>query len=205
MRTFFLTTLILLSFTIGRSQDFYPSHWFTGFKNPELNLLIRGVGLGKYTSAAIEYPGVKLVKLRKSESANYLYLDLRIDPTAKPGTMKIVLKGGADFDARTLTYQLKSRSSENGKSRVLGVRAEDFLYLIMTDRFANGDPNNDVIPGYLDQKCDRRENNVVAQLAFQAHYRRTINYCGQGSQNPWRLRVFAKCAWTRGLADSSSR
>ena len=157
MRTFFLTTLILLSFTIGRSQDFYPSHWFTGFKNPELNLLIRGVGLGKYTSAAIEYPGVKLVKLRKSESANYLYLDLRIDPTAKPGTMKIVLKGGADFDARTLTYQLKSRSSENGKSRVLGVRAEDFLYLIMTDRFANGDPSNDVIPGYLDQKCDRSD------------------------------------------------
>ena len=115
------------------------------------------MGLGKYTSATIEYPGVKLVKLRKSESANYLYLDLRIDPTAKPGTMKIVLKGGADFDARTLTYQLKSRSSENGKSRVLGVRAEDFLYLIMTDRFANGDPSNDVIKGYRDSLCDRSD------------------------------------------------
>lgn len=157
MRTRVLTSFLLLFVTIAQSQSIYPSHWFVGFKNPDLNLIIRGAGMGKYTSATIQYPGVKLMKLRKSENANYLYLDLRIDPTAKPGTMKIVLKGGPEMDPRTLTYQLKPRAVENGITRIKGVRAEDFIYLIMTDRFANGDPSNDIIPGYLDQKCDRSD------------------------------------------------
>ena len=157
MRTRLLSSLLILFVTTAQSQSLYPSHWFVGFKNPDLNLIIRGAGMGKYTSATIQYPGVRLMKIRKSESANYLYLDLRIDPTAKPGTMKIVLKGGPEMDSRTLTYQLKPRAAGNGTTRIQGVRAEDFIYLIMTDRFANGDPSNDIIPGYLDQKCDRSD------------------------------------------------
>lgn len=152
-----LVVLLMLSLGIGQAQyQVYPSHWFTGFKNTELNLIIRGKGVAKYTTAKLTYPGVKLLKIRKAQSDNYLFLDLRIDPAAKPGNFNIELTGN-QTDPLSISYALKARGEANGKSRILGVRAEDFIYLIMTDRFANGDPTNDIIPGYLDNTCDRSD------------------------------------------------
>lgn len=157
MRIFFLASLILLAAINTRSQlSVYPTHWFTGFKNPELTLLIRGNGIGQYASASLVYPGVKLMKVRKASSSKYLFLDLRIDASAKPGKLKIELKSDA-LDPQVITYELKPRSRDNGVSRIQGVRASDFIYLLMTDRFANGDASNDIVPGYLDQTCDRTD------------------------------------------------
>jgi hypothetical protein len=156
MRTL-LVILLMLSLGVGQAQyQVYPSHWFTGFKDHELNLIVRGEGVANYTAASIQYPGVKLVKIRKAQSDNYLFLDLLIDPTAKPGNLNIELTG-KQTDPRSIAYELKARSSANGKSRIQGVRAEDFIYLIMTDRFANGNTDNDIVTGYLDQTCDRTD------------------------------------------------
>lgn len=156
MRTILLSFLFLLIGSTARSQNFYPSHWFVGFKNPDLNLIIRDKGVASYSSATIQYPGVKLVKLRKLDNPNYLYLDLRIDAAAKPGTFKIQLKG-TGLPNRSLTYELKARSVSNGRTRIQGVQAKDFIYLIMTDRFANGDPSNDIVSGYRDTACNRSD------------------------------------------------
>ncbi|MEN9524916.1 MAG: hypothetical protein RLZZ256_300, partial [Bacteroidota bacterium] len=157
MYRFLLIALLFFSHSIAISQiKLFPSHWFVGFKKTELNLIMQRASIGNYTQAFINYPGVRLIKVRKAESPNYLFLDLQIAPTTKPGRFSITLIG-PDTDPILVNYELKSRSKENGVTRIQGVHASDFIYLIMTDRFANGDPSNDIIKGYRDTVCDRSD------------------------------------------------
>lgn len=58
-------------------------------------------------------------------------------------------------DGNKINYELKSRSTQNGKTRIKGINFSDFIYLIMPDRFSNGDPSNDKVPGMRDQSLNR--------------------------------------------------
>lgn len=134
----------------------YPTHWWTGMKNPKLQLMLHGENIGKYDKVTISYPGVKVNKVHKADSPNYLFVDLTISSTARPGTCRIILSGGGQ-PAEDVKYELKRRSGANGKTRVMGVTAADFIYLMMPDRFSNGDPSNDIIDSYRDKTCDRKD------------------------------------------------
>jgi neopullulanase len=150
---------LFISSLIFAQVDIYPTHWWTGMKEPKLQLIVHRdrVGLEKITMQP--YAGVRMVKQNKVENKNYVFIDLTIDKTAKPGKIKFRIDNLQSPEAvsyRTFEYELKSRSKENGKSRVKGVNAKDFIYLLMPDRFANGDPSNDVVAGYRDTKSDRK-------------------------------------------------
>lgn len=147
---------LVFSLCLQAQPAIYPSHWFVGFKRAELNLVVQDPSIGKYTKASVSYPGVTVSRVRKAQSSNYLFIDLRIALTTKAGTFNIVLTAPG-LPARQLNYVLKPRSKQNGLSRIQGVQARDFIYLIMTDRFANGDPSNDIIAGYRDTLCDRTD------------------------------------------------
>ncbi len=133
----------------------YPTHWWVGMKNNKLQLMLHGENIGMFTHVSINYPGVKVMKVTKSpDNGNYLFLDLTIAATAKPGRFKILLSGGGT-GSEDVSYELKARNKENGKSRVMGVSAKDFIYLLIPDRFANGDASNDVVTEYRDKGIDR--------------------------------------------------
>lgn len=127
----------------------YPSNWWVGMKDYKLQLMLHGPDVSAY-KVAIHYPGVTLTKTNKVEGNNYLFLDLVISPSAKPGTVSIRLS-----DGQTIPFQLKPRRKGNGTQYAQGVRSQDFIYLIMPDRFANGDYSNDQIAGYKDQSLNR--------------------------------------------------
>ena len=77
-RIFFLFVFQLsLSFLWGQAVV-YPTHWWTGFSDQHLNLIIRGEDVGTFSSASIRQSGVKLERIRKASSKNYLFLDLLI-------------------------------------------------------------------------------------------------------------------------------
>ena len=126
-------------------EGIYPTHWWVGMKNPNVQLMVHGANV-RPVRFSISYPGVRLVKVTKSENNNYAFLDLVISATAKPGKIKIHIV--SEDGAEDVWYELKARSKENGKSRVRGVTSADLIYLIMPDRFANGDPSNDHLPGF---------------------------------------------------------
>ena len=134
----------------------YPTHWWVGMKNPKLQLLVHGNGVGGFTKFTSSNPAIKIEKINKVENDNYVFLDLLISAAAKPGTFKINMSGGG-MGIEDLFYELKTRSSQNGKTRVQGVTAKDFIYLLIPDRFANGDPSNDVIADYRDRTSDRKD------------------------------------------------
>ena len=125
-------------------QRVQPTNWWVGMKNPNLQLLIYGPQAGSLTYT-ISYPGVRLASTSRVENPNYAFLNLVISPAARPGTMKIVGKSGGK--TMTHSYELKARSRDNKR---VGVNQSDLVYLIMPDRFANGDPSNDKFAGMLD-------------------------------------------------------
>ena len=93
---------------------------------------------------AIKSPDVRLIKVNKTGNPNYLFLDLLINPGNQPGSFRILFtknnKTVADYN-----YELKARIQ--GSSLRQGFNSSDVIYLLMPDRFANGDTANDNMPG----------------------------------------------------------
>lgn len=135
------------------AQDVYPTHWWAGMKNQKLQLMIheKGIGLG-VPQVNISYPGVSVEKVHKVENKNYLFVDLNITSAAKPGTFKILIKGQS---TTSIGYQLKKRREGRGTKFAQGLNSSDFIYLLMPDRFSNGDESNDRIAGLKDQTLNR--------------------------------------------------
>ena len=156
MKRFFLIILLLI-FLKGRSIDFYgvyPSNWWVGMKNPKLQLMLYGKNVGMFTKVTINYAGVKVNKISNVENKNYLFVDLTISKTTAPGHFKIVMSGGGLPD-EDVNYELKARRPGKGTAFAQGVTSKDFIYLLMPDRFSNGDPTNDRIEGMRDQSLNR--------------------------------------------------
>ncbi len=128
-----------------------PTFWWAGMKNPELQILLHGNNIAS-SQVSIDSEDVILKEVVLQENSNYviLYLDLS---QARPQTFHILLKEGKK--TTSVAYELKQRTRKG--EEVQGFTASDVLYLIMPDRFANGDPSNDVVPGMLESKVDRSE------------------------------------------------
>ena len=155
--TFYLYLFFACSLS---SQDIYPTHWWAGMKSPSLSLLLRGEAIGNVKTITTGYPGITVKKIIAFENKNYLQVDLILSSSIKPGKAVFKLKGqGMSFE--DIVYELKARNKENGKSRIKGVTSEDFVYLLMPDRFSNGDPTNDAFNDLRDKEADR--NNKYAR------------------------------------------
>ena len=126
-----------------------PAFWWAGMKNKELQVLIYGDNISK-SDVSITAKTARLKETVRLESSNYLilYLDLS---EAQPEKFDILLQAGKQ--KKVIPYELKERKP--GSSERVGFNASDVLYLIMPDRFANGDTSNDVIPGMWESKVDR--------------------------------------------------
>jgi len=99
---------------------------------------------------SVTYPGVKLRKVHRLQNSHYFALDIYISPQTKPG--KVQIKIGTN----NLFWPLINKNqTENGVTYAQGVYSEDFMYLLMPDRFANGDTSNDRIEGMRDQSLRR--------------------------------------------------
>ncbi|MGB3005310.1 MAG: alpha-amylase family glycosyl hydrolase, partial [Chitinophagaceae bacterium] len=140
------------------AQNIYPTHWFAGMKNQNLQLIIHRDRVAQEKITMLPYPGVKMLKQHKVENPNYLFIDLQILTSAKPGKIKFKIDNLQSPEAvsyKIIEYELKPRSKDNGKTRVQGVSSKDLIYLLMPDRFNNGDPTNDFFEDRRDKGHDR--------------------------------------------------
>lgn len=150
-------TTVLVALTVlgwsplrGQSiQRIEPLNWWVGMENPTLQLVIYGPEIGK-TDVQIEDKGIELVKINRVENPNYLFLDVKVAASAKPGWSTLTFSQGKK--KLTYRYELKQRDQ---KVKAQGVNSADLIYLIMPDRFANGNKANDQIKGMLDMSLNR--------------------------------------------------
>lgn len=155
-----LILLIVFLFSWGGGQNarameikkVAPSFWWAGMKNPELQILLYGEDLA-LSDVSVSGEGIYLKEAVRQDNPNYLllYLDLS---EAKAQTFQILLKNGKK--KLQVPYELKSRM-QRGED-VKGFTSEDVLYLIMPDRFANGNPENDVVDEMREKKVDRTDS-----------------------------------------------
>ncbi|MGB5488302.1 MAG: alpha-amylase family glycosyl hydrolase, partial [Lysobacterales bacterium] len=95
---------------------------------------------------ALDYPGVRVERVTRVKSPNYLFVYLDIGTGTKPGAFDITFSH--DGKAITHQYQLLNKNPDPGHTR--GFSAADNIYLITPDRFANGNPDNDNVEGMGD-------------------------------------------------------
>ncbi|RYY45298.1 MAG: alpha-amylase [Chitinophagaceae bacterium] len=163
MKKIFLFSLLVGSLinAVAQANDVecYPTHWWTGMKWNKLQIMLQSESdknlWADKSTVSINYPGVKLVKLHKPENRKYVFLDLEISPLAKPGMIKIDVNFINAAEKITVNYPLKARAKGNGSAYAQGVTSRDLMYLIMPDRFSNGDYSNDKVPGMRDQSLKR--------------------------------------------------
>jgi glycosidase len=131
-----------------------PAFWWSGMKNTELQLMVYGQDIASYR-ASVDHPGVYLKSAVALESRNYLLLYLDV-AEAQPGSFQLTFTNGKKKLSHA--YELKARMEK--ASAIKGFDASDVLYLIMPDRFANGDPTNDQIPLRTPYRIDRNEQGA---------------------------------------------
>lgn len=158
MKKLFLTIYIFLlavSASAANINKIDPPFWYVGMNNPQLQLMVYGDGIGDAT-VSVNYPGVYLSNTVRLESNNYLLVYLNFDKDVKPGKVSLVFTEGKK---RTIKeYELRTR--EKDPATRMGFDASDALYLLMPDRFANGNPDNDNISGLAPYTVNRNEPNA---------------------------------------------
>ena len=114
-----------------------PPNWWVGL-TPELLLLLSGKNL-EATHASCNLPEVVVSRTQSSSGGSYLFMWLKFAPGLKSGTAVcriLTTHGEASFE-----LPIAARKQLLGRNQ--GLSLDDVIYLIMPDRFSNGDPAND--------------------------------------------------------------
>lgn len=131
---FFATSFALSSPVISKVE---PPNWWVGLPhNP--TLLIYGRDLQSAT-VRVNYPGVTVSRVEPQTNGHHLFIALDIKSKAKPGTVHLTIE--TQQGRTSCDLLLLAREPQQG--RAVGLSQDDVVYLIMPDRFANGDPGND--------------------------------------------------------------
>lgn len=145
MRTnlrFFLTAILCAITASVSAKNAMPSieppFWWSGMNSPKLQLMVHGDNI-RDAVPSIDYAGVTIDSIARLDSKNYQFLYLNVSPQAQPGTMTIVFKNGKK--SVKVPYELKKRDG----IMPYAFSSEDVLYLIMPDRFADGNSNNNTL------------------------------------------------------------
>ncbi len=131
-----------------------PENWFAGMKNPQVQLMVYGHNI-REAQVSTDYPGARIDSLVRLDSPNYLLIYINLNG-AQPGNMPLTFTQGGS--KKRVMYAIKPRTMQ-GEDRK-GFTNADVLYMLMPDRFANGNPKNDVVKGMRDELCNRNEPSL---------------------------------------------
>lgn len=131
-----------------------PANWFVGMKNTSLQLMVYGENI-RQADVTTDYDGVKIDSIVRLDSPNYLLVYLNLEGV-KPGEMPLNFKNGKAV--KKVKYELKARE-KRGEER-MGFTNADVLYMLMPDRFADGNPDNNDIKGMNPYKTDRSQPSL---------------------------------------------
>lgn len=135
---FVLAVLLGIQISAQTISKVEPPFWWVGMENTNLQLMVYGDAISELTPS-ISDANIVISKIIKTENSNYLFIDLELS-SAVVGDFQIDFSNATEIVV-SHHYELKQRQ-KNSKNRN-GFDSSDMIYLIMPDRFANGDPNND--------------------------------------------------------------
>jgi len=152
---YLLITLFGCKFTFLNAQQIErvePPNWWVGMQHNTVQVLVYGENISQW-EPNVENSHIQLKKTTRVNNPNYLFLDLLISEKADATTVNIdFYKGKKKVGSHQ--YPLLERDMTIPRK---GFDSSDVMYLITPDRFANGDPSNDVISGMKEKVVNRQD------------------------------------------------
>ncbi len=118
-----------------------PPNWWTGMQHDTVQLMVYGTNLGNVSAHGTQR-GLRVVGTVPVANASYAFVNVEIPPGTSPGTYPLTVANSSD--SIVINYRVGTRREPAG--RFGGFSSGDAIYLIMPDRFANGDTTNDAVP-----------------------------------------------------------
>ena len=134
--------------TPAQVERIEPAFWWVGMKSDKLQLMVHGPRIADAAPQIADAvaAGVRIESVSRVANPNYLFIDLRIAPDAAPGRVDIVFSRGEQrFHA---PFELRARAPGSAQRRSFD--SSDVILNLVPDRFANGNPAIDDVPGYGD-------------------------------------------------------
>lgn len=158
LRRYFLFLIFITPILLKGQQEsslrIEPPHWWTGFKNTHLQIMVYAPNIGNL-QAVIDYEGIQLRKIHKAKSPNFLFLDLHIDTNLEYATFNIQFYKDKKMLFST-PYTLKKRDRVKGSQE--GFNMSDAIYLVTPDRFSNGNKSNDFRENLREKTLNREDD-----------------------------------------------
>jgi Glycosidases len=150
----FFISIVTIGVIYAQSIDIDPAFWWSGMQETELQLMVSGENIADYT-LSVSSGNIVIKEVVRLASPNYqlIYLDIS---NSRPETFDLIFTNGKK--KISIPYELKER--DPNRRNIQSFDSSDVLYLIMPDRFANGDPSNDRIPMRMPYKVDRADPNA---------------------------------------------
>jgi len=163
-----------------------PPDWISQPAGIILRMLVTGSGFG---GAAVRSKfGTGAVKV--SASGTHLFFDLYVPPGVTPGKYPVQISTGAG--KVEAAFAIVPALATSG--RFQGFSSDDVMYLIMPDRFANGDPSNDD-PAISQGLYDRTKSRYYHGGDFQ----------GIIDRLPYLKSLGVTALWLTPIVDNSNR
>lgn len=141
----FLLYLSFVTLSVA-AVEVVPGQWWAGMKNTELQLMISGDFVSQFDVRCLS-PEVVIKRVERTANENHLfvYVDTK---GLKPGKYTFELSKGRRR-AERFDFVLNERKAGSAERSSFGTG--DAIYLLMPDRFANGNAGNDNVEGYADR------------------------------------------------------
>jgi len=139
--------LLITTFTFAQIDKMEPPFWYEGMNKSEVQVLFYGKNIAENTVSISN--NVVITNVTKTENPNYIFVTIDTKNVSAQ-TLKFTFKKGKK--AFTKDFEIKKRR-ENSANRT-SFDASDVMYLLMPDRFANGNESNDSSPK-LQEKANR--------------------------------------------------
>mgnify|MGYP002603787349 CR=1 FL=1 len=148
-----------------------PPHWWTGMKDTSLQIQVHGKDI-RQAEVSVDYPGVTLDSVARLDgSPDWQFIYLSVSPDARPGKIPIVWREGKKKTTRH--YELRPRTRREGAQ---GFTSADVLYLLMPDRFADGNQANNNVTSLRNPSGADRSNPNLRHGGDFAGIARNLDY-----------------------------
>lgn len=149
MRKIFI--LFLLAYLNIFSQNLVvnkvePANWWTGMKLNKIQLMVYGNNLSEF-SVSVNTKDIVIESIHSMPNKDYSFIDLNISPNAAAGNYELTFR--KEGKTVSVNFPLLKRDLRENAHRGFGT--DDVIYLLMPDRFADGNPGNNEIPGMYNE------------------------------------------------------
>lgn len=174
----YLSLLCLLTIAVNAQQftieRIEPPNWWAKMEHDTVQVLIYGKNIADVDIFPQHGP-IDITNVHKAESPNYLFIDIYISKEISSDyNFEIGFsKGNQDT---VIKYPILARENSNNKYQ--GFDQNDIMYLIMADRFCDGNPANNKVGDSLDQftekNLDGRKGGDIEGITSKLEYLKNL-------------------------------